>query len=320
MTGYHDDRPKQAPAGPRIRTLAALVALAWTLGCGLPAQGQGLGPGFPGPTLQAAQRGEAAAQFEMGERYLYGSRDVPQDTAQGLSWLRKAAAQGHLQAISSLARVYEMGRLVARDDAQALSWYRQAAAHPAPSDTEARIRAAAQFQLGTMLIEGRGAPRDAVEGLALLEQAAGTGLQPYFQSLLGQYYLEGRGIARDEGKALSWFRRAADNNDAQGQWALGKAYAEGRLVPVDKKESVRWTLAAAQRGTYQARLPLALAYHRGEGVARDPAAAHLWALKAKEVSIPVPAVDALLKELEKDMTPGQVAAARDEAAAYRFIR
>ena len=54
--------------------------------------------------------------------------------------------------------------------------------------------------------------------------------------------------------------------------------------------------------------------------ARDPAAAHLWALKAKEVSIPVPAVDALLKELEKDMTPGQVAAARDEAAAYRFIR
>lgn len=59
--------------------------------------------------LQAAEKGYAPSQFALGTRYLHD------DTALGLSWLRRAAQQGHRQAIGQLAFLYDRGVLLERN-------------------------------------------------------------------------------------------------------------------------------------------------------------------------------------------------------------
>jgi uncharacterized protein len=293
--------------GPLSAALA--LALAPTWGAGAP-------PGAAPPGIeQTAERGDLDAQYRLGEKYMYG-QGADKDVARGLAWWRKAAAHGHIQAQWQLGFVHEMGRVVPRDDRQAAAWYRRAATHPGADPESSRFKAAAQFKLGQMLIEGRGVRRDTSAGLAMLGQAAESG-DPHFQWMLGEQYAQGQVTARDDQRALLWFRRAADQGDGNGQLALGRAYAEGRGVAVDKPEAARWYLAAAQTGAYGARLPLALAYHHGDGVPRDDAAAYLWAWKALETARPAPAPHALLEALEKTMTPQEIADARERADAYR---
>lgn len=265
---------------------------------------------------ESAARGDGAAQFSLGERYIDG-HGVEKDVAQGLAWWRKAAAQRHIQAQWQLGFVHEMGRVVPKDDRQAAAWYRRAATHPGADPESLRFKAAAQFKLGQMLIEGRGVRRDAAAGLAMLVQAAESG-EPHFQRMLGEQYAQGKVTVRDDELALRWFRKAADQGDGNGLLAVGRAYAEGRGVAVDKAQAVRWYLAAAQTGIYDARLPLALAYHHGDGVPRDDRAAHLWATKALERNLLLsPEVWELLGELEKTMTPQEITDARERADAYR---
>lgn len=264
---------------------------------------------------QSAAQGDGSAQFSLGEKYIDG-HGVKKDVAQGLVWWRKAAAQGHIQALWQLGFVHEMGRVVPQDDRQAAAWYRRAATHPGADPESLRFKAAAQFKLGQMLIEGRGVRRDAAAGLAMLVQAAESG-EPHFQWTLGEQYAQGQVTARDDELALRWFRKAADQGDGNGQLAMGRAYAEGRGVVVDKTEAARWYLAAAQSGAYGARLPLAMAYHHGDGVPRDAGAAYLWAWKALETARPAPVPHALLEALEKTMTPQEITDARRRADAYR---
>jgi TPR repeat protein len=80
-----------------------------------------------GAYRQAADRGNAKAQTQLGEAY-YRGRGVPQDYAQALVWYRKAADQGDVAAQRHIGSAYDNGQGVARDYTQALAWYRKAAA------------------------------------------------------------------------------------------------------------------------------------------------------------------------------------------------
>ncbi len=76
---------------------------------------------------KAADQGYAAAQFSLGLMYANG-RGVPQDYAQARAWFRKAADQGDADAQLNLGIVYgDGGRGVPQDYGQAVIWYRKAA-------------------------------------------------------------------------------------------------------------------------------------------------------------------------------------------------
>lgn len=75
---------------------------------------------------QAAEQGDAAAQFDLGVKYSHG-RGVPEDDAEGMRWYRKAAEQGHADAQYRLAVGYALGRGVAQDDTEAARWMQKAA-------------------------------------------------------------------------------------------------------------------------------------------------------------------------------------------------
>ena len=82
-----------------------------------------------------AERGDAAAQFCLGLMYqrgglMYkGTRAIPQDMAEALKWLRKAAEQGYAEAQLHLGLMHGLGQGVPQDYVQAYTWFSAAAAH-----------------------------------------------------------------------------------------------------------------------------------------------------------------------------------------------
>jgi len=69
-----------------------------------------------------AEQGSAAAQFNLGNMYLYGE-GVPQDYADAVKWYRIAAEQGDAEAQAMLGIMYLNGEGVPQDNVQALKWF-----------------------------------------------------------------------------------------------------------------------------------------------------------------------------------------------------
>ncbi len=70
---------------------------------------------------EAAEKGIAAAQFNLGVLYASGT-GVPKDAVKAVEWYRKAALQGFPQAQFNLSLAYEEGHGVLRDDTEAYAW------------------------------------------------------------------------------------------------------------------------------------------------------------------------------------------------------
>lgn len=142
-----------------------------------------------------AEAGDAVAQFSLGSLTYFGA----QDTAQGIAWIQKAAAQQFAPAEFHMGQAHDFGFGVAQDDRQALAWYRRAADHGS---------APAQRALGDFYRKGRVVAADAAEAARWYRRAAdGDDLQAQFQ--LGQLYFDGTGVARDYASAYLWFSVAA---------------------------------------------------------------------------------------------------------------
>ena len=81
-----------------------------------------------------AEQGDAAAQYCFGLLYqrrgvMYkGTKAVPQDMAEGLKWVRKAAEQGYAEAQFHLGVMHARGQGVLQDYAQAYTWFSAAKA------------------------------------------------------------------------------------------------------------------------------------------------------------------------------------------------
>jgi TPR repeat protein len=111
-----------------------------------------------------AERGDADAQFNIGQAYRYG-RGVPADLKIAQGWFEKAAAKGHGQAIANLGLLlFQSGQR-----AQAMPWVKKAADAGDPR---------AQYVLGTALFNGDIIGKDWPRAYALMHLAAGQGLPP----------------------------------------------------------------------------------------------------------------------------------------------
>ena len=89
-------------------------------------------------------------------------------------------------------------------------------------------------------------------------------------------YENGRGVAQDDGEAVSWYRRAAEQGDASGQFNLGVMYENGRGVAQDDGEAVSWYRRAAEQGDASGQFNLGVMYENGRGVAQDDGEAVSW--------------------------------------------
>lgn len=76
--------------------------------------------------------------------------------------------------------------------------------------------------------------------------------------------------------AAEWYRKAAEQGDAEAQFNLGNAYDTGEGVPKDLGKAIEWYRKAAEQGNAKAQNNMGAAYHDGEGVPKDLVRAHMW--------------------------------------------
>jgi hypothetical protein len=105
-----------------------------------------------------------------------------------------------------------------------------------------------------------------------LWQPLGEQGNPDAQAGLGSLYLGGYGVARDEAAAMAWFRKAAEQGHAGGQFSLASLYyARKEYGP-----AASWYRRAAEQGNALAQIRLARLYAEGPGLARDDVQAYKW--------------------------------------------
>lgn len=86
---------------------------------------------------------------------------------------------------------------------------------------------------------------------------------------LGEMYEEGIGVEQNDVQAVYWFRMAAEQGNATGQWLLGTMYQDGRGVEQNDEQAVHWFRKAAEQGDEVAQLLLDYMYREGRGVKQD---------------------------------------------------
>lgn len=150
----------------------------------------------------AAISGNAAAQYEVGQRYANGE-NVPQDLSQSAYWYNQAADQGLAIAQYRLATLYEKGRGVPQDNEKARSWYEKAA-------TQGNVKA--MHNLAVIYAEGRGTRQDFLTASRWFDSAAefGLGDSQYNLAILQE---RGLGVKQDLASAYKWLSIAAKGGD-----------------------------------------------------------------------------------------------------------
>jgi TPR repeat protein len=214
---------------------------------------------------RAARDGSALAAFDLAMLLLAG-RGGDVDTAGGLEWLGRAAAE-----LPTAAAV--LGGMLLFDAESApdgIAWLRQAAAKNEPS---------AFWLLGAAHLRGLGVAVDARQARMLVTAAAEAGVVEA-QLELARLYVDGVGGARDETAAARWERAAAEAGSADGCLRVAERAARR---PGGTALAIPWLERAAGAGSAEAAARLAHLYSMGREVTRDMGLAERWMTLAKEL-------------------------------------
>ena len=158
-----------------------------------------------------AERGDAAAQYMLGNAYDFGSLGLSVNKGRAAELYRSAAAAGSAQAQFCLGVLFEKGDITTRSADQAARFYRLAAEQGLPS---------AIFNLGILCRDGAGVLQDYAAAASHFRRAAKLG-HVKAAGELALCYMLGRGAAVDCARAMRWARRAADRGDAGAMSTAG---------------------------------------------------------------------------------------------------
>ena len=121
-------------------------------------------------------------------------------------------------------------------------------------------------------------------------------------------------MEQDDAQAVKWYRKAAEQNDTDAQFALALCYAQGLGVVQNDMMAEKWWRKAAEQNHAWAQFNLGFSYATGQGVEKDYLEAYAWYnLAAKTEEIAAKNRD----DLEKKMCPQQVADAQKRTKELR---
>ena len=119
----------------------------------------------------------------------------------------------------------------------------------------------AQCNLGFMYGEGKGVIQDYYEAVKWYRKSAEQG-NAQGQYNLGVMYENGYGVTQDYYEAVKWYRKSAEQGDANGQYGLGVMYFHGYGgLPQSKSQAIEWFKKAAKQGN-----ETAINYLKGRGI------------------------------------------------------
>jgi TPR repeat protein len=180
--------------------------------------------------FELAQGGKAEDQYQLACLYHAGKGTLP-DPVEAAKWCRKAAEQGHLQAMTSLAGSYRDGDGVEEDEGEMLSWLRKAAKL---GDADA------QFEVSVYLQHRNSDKSDLAEAAVWLKKAAEQG-HPVAQANLGSRLIQSDDPAKKE-EAARWFKLSAMQGHPQGMFKYGMMLFLGMGVPKNDVEGAAWLI------------------------------------------------------------------------------
>ncbi|MHC2519034.1 peptidoglycan-binding protein [Bradyrhizobium diazoefficiens] len=134
------------------------------------------------------------------------------------------------------------------------------------------------------------------------------------QATLGFLYLNGKGVLADDQMALKWYRKAADQGNANAQFGLGFMYAAGRGVARDLSESRKWYQRAADQGNAAGQTGLGISLLNANP---DDQTGMAWLRKASEQNYGPARAAICARELKgpDGLIDAQIASCYREAAA-----
>ena len=154
--------------------------------------------------IEKAEAGDKIFQSCLGTMYYKGD-GVSIDYEKAFYWIKKAAAQEHVNAMYNLGYMYWSGEGTLEDYEEAFYWLSKAA--------EQRF-APAQNYLGMMYLDGRGVDEDFEEAFIWLSIAANSTLSCSIlagkkgsseaQCNLALMYIEGNGLPESHSEAAHW--------------------------------------------------------------------------------------------------------------------
>ena len=163
----------------------------------------------------AAEQGHMGAQWKLGRMYADGDQ-VPKNDLRAFQYFSRIA-NSHAEdspdspqsrfvanAFVSLGQYYLVGipnTAVKPDASRAREMFWYAASYFGDAD--------AQYSLGRMYLDGKGAPRDQRQAARWLGLAANKG-QNHAQALLGHMLFKGEGVPRQAARGLMWLTLAHD--------------------------------------------------------------------------------------------------------------
>lgn len=225
---------------------------------------------------KAAAKENAYAAYQIAGMFREG-RGVKVDPAQAFSWMSRAADGALGIAEVELGGMYERAEGTRKNLVKALEWYLKAAEH---GDADGMFLAGAAFA------EGRGTKADVVEGVKWLQRAWDAGREdagekigelreadpgldakllaasPEVQQLTAKgeagnveaqvalakkLQWGGDGIFSDDVAALGWWRKAAEQGNAEAEAEMGMRYVTGMGVEADLEEAKTWLEKAAAK-------------------------------------------------------------------------
>ena len=229
----------QAPAAVPRLPAPAPSAVSTSAGDKLPAA-------IGGALRAAAVKGEAAAQFEIGQRYAEG-RGLPQNFAEAAEWFERAAKQGLAPAQFRLGGLHEKGLGVKKNPDAARRFYLAAG--------EAG-NAKALHNLAVLYAEGIDGKPDFLTAAKWFRRAAGYGIADS-QYNLAILYARGIGVEQNLAEAYKWFALAAREGDkeaAKKRDDLGSRL-DARALSAAQAALQTWTAEAQPETATQVKAP-----------------------------------------------------------------
>lgn len=225
---------------------------------------------------------KASTYMQLAKIYVYGGNGVGKDEAEAVRCFKKVAesesidfaisnkhvglswgpGKCYLESQIELGRCYLTGIGVEKNEVEAVKWFRKAAD---------RGNDEGQVLLGLCYFNGLGVETDETEAIKWFHRAAKQ--DGYFTDNAKQYlkaiedgdpeaqcrlardydYKYGFFFVENETEAVKWYRKAAEQGNADAQAALGNCYRDGIGVAKDENEAVKWLNKAIAQGHAGAR-------------------------------------------------------------------
>jgi TPR repeat protein len=222
----------------------------------------------------SAKRGNAYYQGLLSEVYRKGLMGQEKDYVKALEWAQKSAKSKNPIGLYNLAVIYESGLGAPKKSGEAEKLYHEA--FKGMKALAEQDDASAQYNLGYMLLHGKGCEKDEKQAVEWLTKSA-------IQGNMHAMYCLGYELAQKKKteEAHKWFFKAARQGHSKAQYLTGIYFLKNApLVKKGNPDALLWIGKSATQGEPEAQFMMASMYFYGKGIDRDVEKAIYWYQRA----------------------------------------